>query len=661
MFSRCRIWAAVALGAIGCLFIWVAVPYNNFLLGNSFISDSYLPVAAVIFMLGLVLGINPILHLLRPTWALNRRQLALVFAMLLAAAIVPSTGLLRALPWSLAHSIQQIDQSPTLSQAVQKAHIPQALFPDKIGYGVRTPVSDQFLDELDPGAKIPWKRWAGLLPVWLPFLISSWLLMVGVGLVLFPEWRHNERLPFPLLGVYRSIFPDRPAGKVLPVIFYNRLFWVGAGVVMFLYALNGLHHYTANSVPGFPLGWNLSTVFSEVPWRYLPPSIKHVSHIYFILVGMAFFMPNRVSFSIWSFTIGYGLYVMLAVAYLPSFDRGMVTDHRIGAMIAVSFMVLYISRYHWLHVARVMLSRVASDMDRLLRMSGWMVATGALGLFAWLLWAGVPIVLAIVFVWIGFMVSLLIARIVAETGLPFVRIMGFRPMYFMAMMPAGWLSGAAIYVAGFIHIIFLMGSRVSAAVMVSHAAAMDEKASPKHQLRIGYMMLAILVIGLIVCGAVHLYMGYHNPFTLNGSDTLVNAWGGNRLNFSHSALIQWTAGSWPAPRHRLGNLAVGLVLAAGLQFACMRLPRWPLHPIGLLLVGTWYGNMAWASILIGWALKTTVIQLGGARAFRRAQPLFMGIIMGELFSAVIWTLVPVVMLWMGSNPADVGFIPVLPM
>jgi hypothetical protein len=392
----------------------------------------------------------------------------------------------------------------------------------------------------------------------------------------------------------------------------------------------------------------------------MPWAIKRVGHIYFILVGMAFFMPNRVGFSIWSVTLAWGVYEMVGRSYFPPHYGSAVHDYRNGAMIAVTAVVLYLGRYHLRHVVAVMFTGVKSEDDRLLRVSGWMVAAGAIGMFAWLQWAGVPMIWAAVFVFIGFMVSVLIARIVAETGMPFVRVTGLEPAYFMAMIPVGWITGATVYVAGFIAMIFPLGSRVSAAVMVSHAAALDEKTTPRQQIRIGYMMIGILAVGLVVCGAVHLYMGYTQPYMMDGSYASLNSFGANRLAGVQNSMLNWSRDFWPMPSNRFGHLMFGIALAGGLQLACMTIPKWPLHPVGLLLVGHYYGNLAWASVLIGWALKVTIIRYGGATGFQRAKPLFMGMIMGEIFSAVIWTAVPIALLASGEDPTNVGKIPLLP-
>ncbi len=96
----CRMWAALAVAFVGAVVIWVWTPLNNFILGNAYLSDSYLPVAALFLLLVLVLVVNP---LLRPAgWALGMRAPALVLGIWLVASVVPSSGLLRQLPYVLA-------------------------------------------------------------------------------------------------------------------------------------------------------------------------------------------------------------------------------------------------------------------------------------------------------------------------------------------------------------------------------------------------------------------------------------------------------------------------------------------------------------------------------------------------------------------------------
>lgn len=660
-FSLARVCISLMLGALGALFIWVAAPLNNFFLNNSFISDTYLPVAGVVYLLVLLLVINPILWCVKKTCVINTRQFALIFAILLAAAVIPSQGLLRTLPWSLARTNVNLNQNPRLAEAFKQTKVPPVLFPDDIGFDVPAPASEQLLDQCAPDTGIPWKNWVPVLCSWGVFLAACWLMMVALGMIMFPHWRERERLQFPLLGVQKQLLSGAGTTGAVPSLFKDRLFWIGCGIVVVLYAFNGLNHHLNGKFPAFPLGWNLAHSFTEGMWRRMPRDIKHVGHIYFVLVGMTYFMPTRVGFSLWFTVLAYGFYQMIGTTYFQPFHGESVHDHRNGAMIAVVASTLFLSRMRWVEVARAMVSRATDHTGRLTRMSGWMFTSGCLGIFGWLLWAGVPPSWAALFTFIGFAVCILIARIVAETGLPFIRVTGMNPHYLMSMLPVGWLNATAIYVAGFISLIFQNGSRVSATVMTTHALGLNDEASARQKLRLGWLMIGVLAAGLLIGGVVHLTMGYSASSSIDGVRTPVVTWGSRVLDSTQRSLMAWHSGAWRTPGYnRFGHLLFGIGLATGLQIACMMLPRWPLHPIGLLVAGHFYGNTAWASILIGWTLKTLILRLGGAAGYRKARNFFLGLILGEIFAAIIWTLVPVFLILNGTDPKTVGHIPLLP-
>ncbi|HQI80093.1 MAG TPA: DMT family transporter, partial [Deltaproteobacteria bacterium] len=80
----------------------------------------------------------------------------------------------------------------------------------------------------------------------------------------------------------------------------------------------------------------------------------------------------------------------------------------------------------------------------------------------------------------------------------------------------------------------------------------------------------------------------------------------------------------------------GAVLAAVLYWLCLAVPSWPIHPFGLMLVDSYYGHLAWGSIFIGWLLQVVIVKYGGARLYRRARPVFLGLIIGEVLASAVW-------------------------
>jgi hypothetical protein len=67
----------------------------------------------------------------------------------------------------------------------------------------------------------------------------------------------------------------------------------------------------------------------------------------------------------------------------------------------------------------------------------------------------------------------------------------------------------------------------------------------------------------------------------------------------------------------------------------LRFTWWPLHPIFVLVWGSWYMGYYGMSILLGWAVKSVVTRLGGGRAYARLKPLMVGVIAADVLAAFL--------------------------
>ena len=654
--SLLRTLIAVLLGLAGSVIVWVASPYNTFVMRSQYIADSYLPIAVLFITFLLVLVVNPLFRWLWPRIALNRPQLALAIGVMLVASVVPSSGLLRQLPYAVAKVPTVVAKDEKLATVYKKMKLPSSLFPSKIGYEEEVPEAKHFIEELPKGGQVPWKAWVGPLLSWGTFTLFCWMMMIGLSLIVLPQWRRNERLPFPLLTVHNALIEEPEQGGLFAAIFHKRSFWIAAGVVFMLHFLSGMRQYYPNSVPAVPIQWNLGRVFAGTLLRHVPGHIRS-ARIYFILLGITYFMPNRIGFSIWFFELAYGLYRCIGVEYFPPFHYSTIYEHRVGSMFTLTIFILWLGRTHWAKVLRAD-SRSASPEERRDLVAGTLFAAGCAGMYLWLLWAGVQPLWALFYVGIGFMTSLLIARLVAETGTPFIRIDFRYSISLVKLAPVTWLNAASLYFATVIAMLFPTASRVSATTMGSHALGLDEHAGPRHQSRLAVFLILVMVAGLVISGAVHVYANYHHSMSLDGGDRPLSPWGTSRITQkAHPDLKEWN--DWqnktgkkkdqfnqPA-YNRWGHLGFGAALAAVCQWGCLTMPRWPFHPIGLVMNATYYANVAWASILFGWLLKIILVKYGGARLYRAARPLFLGIILGEVFAAVYWSIDPAVRVLLG--------------
>ncbi|MBN1515401.1 hypothetical protein JXA32_02415 [Candidatus Sumerlaeota bacterium] len=633
---------ALIVGLIGALFVWVATPYNNFIIANSYISDSYLPVASIFCITVIALVINPLIRFACPALALNFKQLTLIFAILLAASVTPSSGLLRMLPYSLANASVNARSDKRLADAYAALNPPTKLFPDKLVYGEETPVADPFIGELNPGESIPWRAWLPPLLSWNGFLIPFWLMMAALGVLVFPQWRDNERLPFPLLPVLQSFIDAPEPGKRLPPIFSRRAFLIGMVSVFALHMLTGLNAYMPGRAPVIPLSWDLTRFFSEEPLTYLPWHLK-TSRIFFTFVGIAFFMPNRIGLSIWSFQIIYGLYIMIGSAYFPPFPGGAPADHSTGAFISTALVILWLGRAHWAHVMKCMFGRIANSDDRSYLFSGWAFVLGLAGMIAWLLWVRVPLPFALFLTTMAFIMALVMTRIIAESGLPMLAADSFATLRLLRLIPAATHTAASAFFGGIVSVLIGSCNRLCLSVFTTHAIGLDRETTQSKRMSMGGIMLLVVIASVVICGAVHLYFTYHHSATLNGMQSPIgNNWVGTQtFNWSANALLyeQQKGAMSVGNYHQIGHLLFGFFFALFLQYMCLNFTWWPLHPVALLFIGTWYATQVWVSVFLGWLAKVLILRYGGSRIYRSASPFFIGLVIGEVLAMTFWVLV----------------------
>jgi len=626
------------LSALGCLFIWIATPYSNFILKTGYISDDYLPASVLSFLLLVVLAINPVLKTVGRSWSLDARRTAWLAGILLMAASISSTGLLRQLPYSLARQVSDASEWQEIAGYYEKADLPPSLFPGRLGYRENVEVARTFLVKLPGDEPIPWGPWLPPAISWLVFLLFFWMFCISLSGIMLPQWQQVERLAFPLTNVYRRLTETPDDGSLLPPVFRERWFWIAACTVLVIYTLIGLNTYFPERVPAYTTSWTLAQLFTEEPLSYLPGYMKS-GRFYFVIIGVAFFMSTRVSFSIWFFMLAYGIYRMVCQAYVPPFYEGAPMAQGSGALVAIALTVLWLGRRRLVHVFRCAVMPPRPDHlpeDMRDRSLSYMFGLGFVGMVGWLVWAGVQVPWAILLVGIVFAYQLVVARMVAETGLPVVGLPDEHFQHYFSLIPIRWVNGASAWFLGAVSTV--LRTRTSLAAYAMQAMSLDEKTEPKRQWRMARGYLVVLTIGFFLCGAAHIYNSYHHSQTLDSDPEVpISSWGSYRLNVAAAKLKEQVKGAWDEPAYnRPVHMALGAAIAGGLQYASLVLPKWPLHPVGFLLAYTWFGETVWMSVMIGWLLRVVLILFGGARLYRKLKPLFYGLIAGEVMSAITW-------------------------
>ena len=170
-----------------------------------------------------------------------------------------------------------------------------------------------------------------------------------------------------------------------------------------------------------------------------------------------------------------------------------------------------------------------------------------------------------------------------------------------------------------------------------HAARLRDRINVDRQ-----AMLRAIVLSAVVTVAVTvwytLWVSYHGGAFNFGTWSLG---GGVRWHFQN--IVGKMRNPFDVDWKRLMFMAIGAMVMAGLTFVRYRANWWPVHPIGFTVASTLPIRSSAFSVFLGWAAKFVILKLGGIRAYRTAQPFFIGMIMGYFTGAGISFIVD--MIW----------------
>lgn len=145
-----------------------------------------------------------------------------------------------------------------------------------------------------------------------------------------------------------------------------------------------------------------------------------------------------------------------------------------------------------------------------------------------------------------------------------------------------------------------------------------------------------LSIAMIIAAALSAFFSYwvfiEMSYRLGASDN--PSWGG----FRH--LHSWLYYTRTTDLISLVFIGVGAIFTACLQLMRTRFLWWQLHPAGFALTGsTWTVGWLWFSIFISWAIKSILLKHGGIGKYRKAIPLFFGLILGDFLVGGTWIII----------------------
>ncbi len=470
------------------------------------------------------------------------------------------------------------------------------------------------------------RAWAAPVLAWTGIIVLLWTVFMLTAVLLRRQWADHEKLSYPITQLPLSLTAD-------PVRFFkSRWMWVGFVVVAALDVWNGVA-FLQPLVPTLPIKGLHVVTFSTTPWR----AMGGISVAFYpFVIGLMYFTPLDLSFSVWFFYVLAQLWRVLVVAMGGQRHYGF--EQSIGAWVALGLIPLWLGRRWFLEMLRYAIQggdgrwldagEAVSYRVALVGLVGGIVALGVVWGAAGMSWWVFALYFA---VYLPMVIG--VARSRAEVGPPVHQVILTDPE---RTLVAGLGTG-------------VFGARNLSLMTLLYPFARCFRAHPMpsqlEALRIaqrgGVRPRAMLIgIGLTtVAGTLITFWIYLHVLYGMGADNRARGWLVYMGNETYNRLQSWVANPRPARPLEAAGMAGGFAFAVLLMFLKSRFLWFPFHPAGYVLTtgGGFIG--LWFATFITWACKLTILRFGGVRAYRSAAPLFLGILLGDYTMGCVWSLI----------------------
>lgn len=606
-----------ALGLAFACFVAFWGQYASAQLNYNYLTFPQMPLCLVIPYFFLVLLPNVLIRSVNRDAALTRPELLVIFAMGMIAAMVPDWGMVRYLI-SVITAPHYFASPENQWEAHFFAYLPEwAVIPNDKGQ-----VSDFFAGR-PSGMPIPWRDWIIPLFWWMSALGA--LLFIGACLVVIfrKQWVENERLRFPMGEVVlRLLETDNGSSGRWPALFGNRLFQVGFTASLAVMTWNIIGFWGV--LPHIPLP---GPVFNVVIDPAFPPiAIRLVPYV----LCFAFFVNVEILFSVWFFQVlgilETGMLNRIGVVSPAEtiVPRGLVSIQFCGGLIMFALIGGWMARKHIGDVLRKTLGRESNlkDEDEMFSYRTAIIGLllGLLFMIAWLNAIGFSIPVAVLFMFFLLVFYFGIARILAEAGLINLDLPINAHAFTVGMVGSASLSGPTLTGLGLSNA-FARNWRTFTMVGLSHVAFWRNYLG-ENRGRLFLLVMLAFVCGTAISTGYVVYSGY-----AEGADNLhINL--RNTGNLFYDLVVKWMKNATQVTTLEILFLAAGMAVSALLALGRYLFYWWPLNPIGFAIGASAPIRGLAFTLFVAWLVQVILLRIGGVRLYRKAQPLFLGILVG---------------------------------
>ena len=620
---------SVLLGLLLAGALAAITPYNDYVIGNTYIAGNHFPMGAVAVLLLLSL-INLIVHRSRGRGLFHLRELAVIYIIIMVTSGIASSGLFRYLiPICTAGFYYA-------STGNQWQKLFWDYIPPWLGVGDKEAVN-WFWEGIPAGSAMPWGAWVYTLSHWMIFVFAMWLMMTSLAALARKQWADRERLTFPLVQFPLEVLREDARGPSVP-FFANRLVWIGAGAVFLVHIINGLHrNYPA--LPQIPTFFDLNQSFSDRPWDALVP--VYVG-IFFSAIGFGYLLPLEVAAGFWGSVlfIKAQAVVLRMIGYEGSSAWGGVISQisdgeQMGGLLAIAAVLLWFLRGTLADAFRKAFTRASGEDDSAepmgYRFAAFGLMAGLVVMAMWLHAAGMTAAFIPPFLLFFIAICLVLTRIIAEAGMLMIHL-SFKPVDYLLLFGGTTAVGPSnLTVLTFVDTAltfdlreFLMPSMLNAFRMSELSGVSTRKLMP---------VLVVALLFVLMVAAPAFLLTFYIPGAVQVGNVVELAYH-PRMFFGVLGTRLQTP-EQPAAIQYISTIA-GAAIVAGLAWLRVNFVWWPVHPLGFVMATSWASLNLWFSLFLGWFFKLVTIRYTGLRGYVQFRPLFLGIVMGDVLGAVLW-------------------------
>ncbi|MCW8130764.1 MAG: hypothetical protein KIS92_10470 [Planctomycetota bacterium] len=659
-------WRGWALGLICVTAISLVIPYFDFVLRGTTLSNNMFPAGAVFFLFVLTGAVTLTLAKFQSRLGLTRQDLVLVFCMTMVVNAIPGCGYFTFWVAEVSGGFHYATPENNYAKMVLP-HVPSFWSPHDTN--TSRPL-EWFYTGLPQGESIPWGAWAGPYALWSGALLMMFGAIFALCGLLRRQWSEHEQLSFPLAQLPEDMVAGLDGSGPGPFL-KDRMALCGIAIVFLFHSYNNLADYYSN-IPRIPQGKWMNEYLTEPPWNGLNPV---ACMIYPSVIGLTYLISLEVSFSLWFF------FIVSRVSAMFFIQAGLLTSERTywnspymemgtGALVALSLGVLYTARKE---LGGSFLEAIGArkreyDPGEVTPRFWWtLLAVCVVGSIAWMMWSGIHFVYAAMILMIILIAMIGMTRLTCEGGLFFMQMYVF-PVHFLGMVQTPAVMGTSQFVklAIWDRVMVADWYRVVFMPNVMTTMHLSGRTALRRRTLVAGLALAV-VTSLGVTFYSHLRTAYRNPggasqmawyyqsFPRGEYDKMSNmasqiAAFEQKQKKAEAEGREVPESEYPIAARRdwtqIGWIVAGTVLMTA-AISIRKFLFWFPHPIGFVFwMGPYPLVCLWFSFFLGWAVKLMIVKFGGARTYMTTKRFFIGLVVGEACATLFWKLIAA---WMNNT------------